>query len=276
MNLNRADLCYGQVWRHVNAVYEDGEDKMAALFRAWRGVAFSLGFMALTAAAGAADEGSAEEAAADSILLYRPISYYKTSGDGFSADSVAEITTERALFAILDRVPQPVSLRYVPLKRAISLYGASVDDCVIAPKVGERELDIVSDVFYRNPFWIYVLKDSPVQSYNDLRSFGTVDGADMLTGRVIFGGLERTFAPNFQSLIAMLLSRRVDAIPLGELAIENEPTLVGRMRRLSEEPYVTIDMRFRCKKSERNEAFIAAVNAAIRDGAGAAATGGVK
>jgi hypothetical protein len=209
------------------------------------------------------DEAGNGTAASGGRVLYRPISYYSNASDGFSGRTTAASAVEQALLAVLAHVPEPVELRYMPLKRAISLYIVSADACVVAPRNGQEEPDLVSDVFYANPFWVYVRADSAFQSYKDLKTFGSIDGADMIAGQVVFGHLERTFAPNFQSLIAMLLSGRVDAIPLGELALDNEGDLMPRMRRMTEEPFLTLDMRIRCKPSGENEAFIGAVNKAI-------------
>lgn len=234
---------------------------MLARIRAWLVSGICLGALVSPAVAALQPENSDVE---ETILLYRPISYYKGSSDSFTGKEAADIPAERVLFNLLSQIEQPVVVRYLPLKRAVSQYGASRDDCVVAPRNGEGEPDVVSDVFYASPFWIYVLADSSVQKHEDIRTFGTIDGADMMTGKVIFGATERTFAPNFQSLIAMLLSGRVEAIPLGELALLNEPDLGPKIRRLSEEPYVTIDMRIRCKRTARNELFVSMVNGVLR------------
>lgn len=241
---------------------------MLARIRAWLVSGICLGALVSPAVAALQPENSDAE---ETILLYRPISYYKGGADSFTGKEVADIPAERVLSRLLAQLEQPVVVRYLPLKRAISQYGASRDDCIVAPRNGEGEPDVVSDVFYASPFWIYVLNDSPVQSHDNISTFGTIDGADMMTGKVLFGATERTFAPNFQSLIAMLLSGRVEAIPLGELALSNEPDLAPKVRRLSDEPYVTIDMRIRCKRTARNELFVSMVNGAIHAREGTAA-----
>lgn len=229
-------------------------------------LAHALPGMALPVAAQEAPDDMAghagDHAASGKRVLYRPISYYSNSSNGLSGKLAEDSAVERALFSVVDRLPEPVELRYMPLKRAISLYMASSDACVVAPRYSE-DPDLASEVFYANPFWIYVRADSDFKSYEDLRSFGSIDGADLIAGRVVFGQLERIFAPNFQSLIAMLLSGRVDAIPLGELALDNEGELMPRMRRLSEKPFLNLEMRIRCKPTPENRAFLAAVNDAI-------------
>ncbi|WP_417451938.1 hypothetical protein [Kordiimonas sp.] len=200
---------------------------------------------------------------AAAITLYRPISYYTSGGGSFSGALAENTGAERALTALLARLGAQVNVRYVPLRRAFGRYASSTDACIVVPSKGDGERDIASEIYYRNPFWIYVLKSSGITSFQQLESYGMIDGADAITGRVLFPGLERTYAPNFQSLIAMLRSGRVQAIPLGELAILNEPDIDDDLMRLDENPYLYLDMRLRCKRSPRTQALIDEVNAVL-------------
>ncbi|WP_262689825.1 hypothetical protein [Kordiimonas aestuarii] len=233
----------------------------------WGFVAGLIALQGLMVAAGPAVlafQGRSEDAPEkEAITLYRPIGYYRNDNRSFSGEQAGTTPAEQTMFSLLDRVDMPVQVRYVPLKRALSLYGSSQNACIIAPSNGEGEPDIVSDVFYSSPFWVYVLKSSGITSYHELTSYGTIDGADVITGRVLFGALERTYAPNFQSLIAMLRSGRVQAIPLGELALANEPGLEEDLVRLDDEPFVTVDMRVRCKRTVSGRALVDMVNAVL-------------
>jgi hypothetical protein len=204
-----------------------------------------------------------QSSADDTIVLYRPISYYQNNINSFNGDAVRDIPAEQALQRVLARLHEKVEVRYVPLKRAMSLFRASEGDCLVAPYNGKDLPDIVSDVFYVSPFWLFVLNDSPVRHYRELKTVGMIDGADRLVGQVLFGDKDRTLAPTFQSLIAMLLSGRVEAIPLGELALANEPTLQHKIRRLTGEPDIRLDMRIRCKHTPRNEWLISAADITI-------------
>ena len=82
-------------------------------------------------------------------------------------------------------------------------------------------------------------------------------------GSVLFADKERVYAPNFESLIGMLASGRVDAIPGGEMVQANEGKLPAGMKKLGDEPILVLENRFRCKHAIHTDAFIAAVNAAL-------------
>ncbi len=200
----------------------------------------------------------------DQITLYRAVSYYSDEAS-FDSVELKNSPSEQIFAKLMQDAGRSVKIRYLPLKRAISLYQADPVGCVIAPLPVNTEVQQSSDIYYMNPFWIYVMKDRDFKSIDDLRSFGNIDGADDFIGRTILGGLERINAPSFQVLMAMLRSRRVDAIPLGELAQLNEPEVGKTIVPLSEEPFLKIPHRLRCKRTPKTMLMLEAFNRAIAE-----------
>lgn len=207
-----------------------------------------------------ADEVQAD----DRIVLYRAVSYYSDEAS-FDSAALRNSPSEQIFAKLMQDAGWSLKIRYLPLKRAVSLYQADPSGCAITPLPVSTEREQSSEIFYMNPFWIYVLKDRGFTSVDELRSFGNIDGADSFIGRTMFADLERINAPSFQVLIAMLRSRRVDAIPLGELARANEPEVGETIVPLTDEPFLRIPHHLRCKRTLRTMQMLEAVNRAIAE-----------
>ncbi|WP_417464559.1 hypothetical protein [Kordiimonas sp.] len=208
--------------------------------------------------------GAEETSESDQLTLYRAVSYYSDEAS-FDSDELKNSLSEKVFAKLMQDAGWSMKIRYLPLKRAISLYQADPEGCVVAPLPVNTDLQQSSDIYYMNPFWIYVLKDRGFKTIADLRSFGSIDGSDDFIGHTILGDLERMNAPSFQVLMAMLRSRRVDAIPLGELAQMHEPEVGKTIVRLSEEPFLLIPHRLRCKRTPKTALMLEAVNRVLAE-----------
>ena len=211
--------------------------------------------------------GPSEETVQDPVRLYQPDANFSAS-KSFAEAGTAGTSPLQALDRVLSRLATPLDIRQMPIKRALILYKVDPDGCILVPLMpdeGNPADEISSDIIVQTHFWLFVMAERGFKSRGDLRSFATIDGAELFTKHVTLAHLDRQMAPNFRALISMLVSGRVDAIPMSEIALEQPDLLPDGIIRLEPEPYLVLNNGLRCKRSARTEALITELNAIIAE-----------
>lgn len=224
-------------------------------------VAAIMASLALRSAAVAADEGKAVSQDTAPLLIYRPVGTF-TAHQSFDEGESSAPSLLRRIDLIFARIDMPVDMRAVPVKRALSLYDALSEGCIMAPATADSGAEVNSQRVMHGLFWLYVMADRGFTSRDDIRSFATIDGADQLLGQVTMPGAERIYVPNFKVLVSMLESGRVDSIPVGNFVLETM-TLPAGMVRLDDEPVIVLDSVIRCKRTPRTEQLVLKINQAL-------------
>lgn len=204
-------------------------------------------------------------------LAAEPITIYL--GTSYQTGTEIKLSSEdRGMLARVEQAGEPVDIRMLPARRALQSYLSSEDNCIFFP-APLAEGDVISKTVGRYDFALYHLSSSAVKGVADVRRVGTLDGGQLYFGADELPGVEWVYSVTWDGVVSLLHQGRVDAVGIGKAVTEVRPEAAKGLVRVSDYPTRTLELALHCKPTDRNAAFIAQVNEAISEDAGADALG---
>ncbi|WP_068303811.1 hypothetical protein [Kordiimonas lacus] len=190
--------------------------------------------------------------AADDITIYWPSPYFNRPDD--STRLAVKLIRQR-----FDALSVGYYLESLPVRRAVTQYRSDPTGCSVGVTGRAQEGEVASAPMMLFKFWYYVLQGSPLTAPGDVQSAVTISGAELFSSFQDDDRVNWTLAPNYDSVVGMLRSKRVEAATLLEATL---PDIEGAeaFRKLEGSPAFAIHMSMVCKDTPRNRDFIEKVD----------------
>lgn len=207
-----------------------------------------LFFLSILVGAGLVLQGAC--ALADGFVVVVPVADFLPQGAMYRAPGL-----DRILGLIRDH-DKTVLFEELPLRRARARYDALDRGCVVGVLMPDQPDQLQSKRLISNAFWLFASAGSRVNSLADVRRVGTVIGAELYLAPNTQTGYDWSYTTNFENMIAMLRSGRVDAITLTPRYFQSVRNVDFPLRQLSVDPFINVEMGLRCKPGARAAALI--------------------
>ncbi|MCJ9428666.1 hypothetical protein [Kordiimonas marina] len=203
-------------------------------------------------------DGRGHVSSPESLTIYWPIAY--------SSGTQGKKTAEALRF---ERLLGSLSLNHrihvTPIRRAYHLYVDDPNSCVIfrgKPILGG---ELTSRVFAIGDYWLYVRKGAGFKRWADLKSAGTLEGAERYTDPEKTLPVTWRYAPSYEALIAMVESGRVDAVTLGPPVENGLVKMPDNLVRLGDKPFVHLELRLHCHHTPAAVALIGVLDKIVAE-----------
>jgi len=212
------------------------------------GAFMKLFFLSILVGAGLVLQ-SACALAADFVVVV-PVADFLPQGAMYRAPGLDRI------LAIIKDHDKTILVEELPLRRARARYDALDRGCVVGVLMPDQPDQLQSRRLISNAFWLFASAGSPVSSLADVKRVGTVIGAELYLAPDTETGYDWSYTTNFENMIAMLRSGRVDAITLSPRYFQSVKNVSFPLRQLGVDPFINVEMGLRCKKGVRAAALI--------------------